>query len=366
MPDTNSIVFTPASQVKERHAMVVALEAPPNAGKTFSGCRLAKGAADAQSKRFAVVDTEGGRTLHLRNHFDFDVTMLGPPHRPEKYLEAAQAAQLAGYGALLIDSFSNVWRGIGGVLHWADEELDAIVERQRRTAERFNKPFDEAYTRDKNKQNSLIRPKVAFKFMMAGMLDLRIPIILSVRGETTYDPGEKKEMFKVHMNKSIGFDVTCRFRLMPDKKGIIDITDSEKFKMEGDHAAIFKNGAQLSEAHGRALEAWARNADFALDKQSASTSGTTASTTPPPPSSAGQFKWTSLAGKAFNIPTAAEWRDRIISSVVGKLEAADLQAALDLNVADLNAHMADSPDETAAIFKAFADRGVYPTKKVAT
>ena len=270
MPDsTTTNPFTPAKQVTERHAMVIALEAPPNAGKTWSGCRLAKGAAEAQGKRFAVIDTEGGRTLHLKNHFDFDHRFMEPPHRPEKYLEYARDAQAFGYGAVLIDSFSNVWRGIGGCLHWADEEMDAIVERQRANAKRFNRDFDEGFTRDKNKANSLIRPNMAFKFMMAGLLDLRIPIILSIRGETTYDPAEKKELFKTHMRKGVGFDVTCRFRLMPDRKGVIDITDSEKFKMEGDHAAIFRNGEQLSEKHGAALEAWSRNAAFDIGGQQA-------------------------------------------------------------------------------------------------
>lgn len=276
MPDTiQPSPFVPASQVKDRHAMVVALEAPPNAGKTWSGCRLAKGAAEAQGKRWAVIDTEGGRTLHVRKHFDFSIKMMEPPHRPEKYLEAVQQAQSDGFGAVLIDSFSNVWRGIGGVLHWTDEELEAYVEREKAQAERYERAFDETYTRNKGKQNALIRPKTAFKFMMAGLLDLRIPIILSVRGELTYDPTVKKEIFKTHMQKGLGFDVTCRFRLMPDKKGVIDITDSEKFKMEGDHAAIFRNGEQISERHGAALEAWARNADYAVQ-----TTGTAAQRQP--------------------------------------------------------------------------------------
>lgn len=260
MPD--NITFTPASQVTERHALVIALEAPPNAGKTYSGCRLAKGMADAQGKRFAVADTEGGRTLHLRKQFDFDVTMIGPPHTPETYLKAAQAAQAQGYGALLIDSFSNVWRGIGGVLHWTDEELEQLVEREQDNCRRYNREFNELAAREKLKAKAFIRPKTAFKFMMAGLLDLRIPIVLSIRGEVTFDPSSKKEAFKAHMNKGIGFDVTCRFRLMPDRKGIIDIGDSEKFKMEGDHAAIFRNGEQLQERHGAALEAWSRNAAF--------------------------------------------------------------------------------------------------------
>lgn len=357
MPDTSQPnPFVPASQVKERHAMVVALEAPPNAGKTYSGCRLAKGAAEAQGKRWCVIDTEGGRTLHVRKDFDFDHRFMEPPHRPEKYLQYAQDAQSWGYGAVLIDSFSNVWRGIGGVLHWADEELEAIVERQRKTAERFNKPFDEAYTRDKNKSNAFIRPKTAFKFMMAGLLDLRIPIILSIRGETTYDPGEKKEIFKVHMNKGIGFDVTCRFRLAAAKQGVIDITDSEKFKMEGDHAAIFRNGEQLSEKHGAALEAWARNGDFRLDAQSTGGSGAAQATTTDKP-----FKWTSSSGKVSGFDTAAQWSAAIAKAVGGWPEDA-LQPALDSNIAEIRSHMKEEAEleHASAILRSFSDRGVLP------
>ncbi len=258
MPDT--FTFTPASKVTERHACVVALESPSNGGKTYSGVRLAKGMAEAQGKRFAVLDTEGGRTLHLKDEFDFDVTMMAAPHRPERYLAAAQQAEAAGYGALLIDSFSNVWRGIGGVLHWADDELEEYVTRQKGYAQQYNRAFDENKARNAGKQSSLIRPKVAFKFMMAGLLDIRMPIVLSIRGEVAYDAETKKEIFKLHMQKGIGFEVTCRFRLAPASQGIIDITDSEKFKMEGSHAAIFKNGEQLNEAHGAALNAWATNA----------------------------------------------------------------------------------------------------------
>lgn len=265
MPDT--ITFTRVSQVNERHALVVALEAPPNAGKTYSGCRLAKGMADVQGKRFAVADTEGGRTLHLRNQFDFDVAMIGPPHTPETYLKTAQAAQAAGYGAFVIDSFSNVWRGIGGVLQWTDQELEDMVERERSNCEQYNRPFNESVFRDKAKPRAFIRPKQAFKYMMAGLLDIRMPIILSIRGELTFDFTSKKEVFKAHMNKGIGFEVTCRFRLAPDRKGIIDVSDSEKFKMEGDHATIFRNGEQLNERHGAALEAWSRNAAFDPDQQ---------------------------------------------------------------------------------------------------
>ena len=277
MPDTReTFAFTRAADYTGRHAVLVALVAPPNAGKTYSGCRICKGAAEAQGKRFAVIDTEGGRTLHLRKEFDFDITMLDEPHRPERYLEAARAAQDKGYGALLIDSFTMEWRGPGGVLSWMDDELEAYVERQRAFAESKNWTFDEVRTRNAGKSAASIRPKVAHKEMMFGLLGLRIPIVLSVRGENTYDPDTKKEVFKPQCNKGLLFEVTCSFRLAADKKGVIDLSDPLSYKMEGSHAGIFKNGQLISEEHGRLLNAWATNAPLP-DEASSTAAGSSAS-----------------------------------------------------------------------------------------
>jgi hypothetical protein len=205
-----------------------------------------------------VLDTEGGRTLHYREAFDFDVMMLEPPHRPERYLEAARAAQDAGYGALVIDSFSSEWRGVGGVLDWMDEELEAAVERQRANAEERGWKFDEQRARFTNRMAASIRPKMAHKLMVAGFLGLRIPIIFSIRGEMTLDPDTKKEKFKAQCSPSFLFEVTVSFRLASDRKGIIDLSDPSGWKMEGAHRGIFRDGDQLSEEHGAALAAWAR------------------------------------------------------------------------------------------------------------
>lgn len=261
MPDNRQpFTYSPASTFTDRHAVIVALVAPPNAGKTYSGMRMARGMAEAQGKRFAVLDTEGGRTLHLRKDFDFDFTLLDAPHRPHRYVEAARAAEAAGYGALLIDSFTMEWRGMGGVLSWMDDELEAYVERQRAFAEGKGWSFDENKTRNAGKSAASIRPKVAHKEMMFGLLGVRMPIILSVRGENTYDPDSKKEIFKPQCQKGLLFEVTVSFRLASDKKGIVDLSDASTWKMEGSHAAMFKHGDQLSEEHGRLLNAWATNA----------------------------------------------------------------------------------------------------------
>jgi hypothetical protein len=274
MPDNRQpFTYSPASTFTDRHAVIVALVAPPNAGKTYSGMRMARGMAEAQGKRFAVLDTEGGRTLHLRKDFDFDFTLLDAPHRPSRYVEAVRAAEAAGYGALLIDSFTMEWRGMGGVLSWMDEELEAYVERQKAYAAQYNRNFDESKTRNAGKSAASIRPKVAHKEMMFGLLGVRMPIILSVRGENTYDPDSKAEIFKPQCQKGLLFEVTVSFRLASDKKGVVDLSDATTWKMEGSHAAMFKHGDQLNEEHGKLLNAWATNAPLPgqVDKATALT-----------------------------------------------------------------------------------------------
>ena len=260
MDSINEFEFTPASEYKERHGLFIALVGGTNSGKSFSALRLATGIASAQGKRVAVLDTEGGRILHLRKHFDFDFRQLEPPHRPQRYLQAAQSAQTRGYGCMVIDSFSMEWRGPGGKLEWNDEELEKFVARKKADAEAKNWTFDETKTRLAGKAAASIEPSMSHKAMEFGFLQLRMPIIFAIRGANTYDPDKRASVFKAQCRQDFLFDVTVSFRLSSDKKGVIDLTDAKAWKMEGDHAAIFKDGELLSERHGELVNAWATNA----------------------------------------------------------------------------------------------------------
>lgn len=255
-----SIEFRPASSFTDQHGLFVALVGGTNSGKSFSALRLARGIAGPTGK-IAAACTEGGRLLHLKDHFDFDLVRMDPPHRPDRYAEVARVAEDRGYAALLIDSFSSEWRGVGGVLDWMDGELDAMVERQRANAEQKKWAFDEARARNSNKMAASIRPKMAHKLMVNSFLDRRIPIIFSIRGELTLDPDTKKEKFKAQCGPGFLFEVTVSFRLASDRKGFIDLSDPASFKMEGAHRDIFRDGEQLSEEHGAALIRWARGGD---------------------------------------------------------------------------------------------------------
>ena len=243
-----SFTFAPAETFTERAGLFVSLTGGTNSGKTYSALRLARGIAGPTGK-IAVLDTEGGRTLHLKDAFAFDANVMQPPFRPERFSDAARAAEEAGYAALVIDSFSMEWVGIGGVLDWQAAELQRMAGDDYRKQERM-------------KMASWIKPKTAHKAMVYALLQRRIPIIFSIRGEETVKPGEAGEkptkILKSVCNSQFPYEVTVSFRLEAERKGYVDLSDPRSWKMEGAHEAIFKHGDRISEEHGAALAAWAR------------------------------------------------------------------------------------------------------------
>lgn len=240
--------FKPASSFIERSGLFISLTGGTSSGKTFSSLRLARGIAGLAGK-IAVLDTEAGRTLHLKQEFDFDVDIMDPPFRPERFAEAAKSAEDAKYDCLVIDSFSMEWVGLGGVLDWQANEL------MRMAGDDFKK-------QERMKMVSWIKPKVSHKSMVYSLLQRRIPIIFSIRGEESVKPGENGEkptkIFKPVCNSAFPYEVTVSFRLETERKGYIDLSDPKSFKLEGAHHAIFKPGDRIGEEHGRALAEWAR------------------------------------------------------------------------------------------------------------
>jgi hypothetical protein len=231
--------FRSAASFTERHGLFVAVAGGTNSGKSFSALRLARGIAGPKG-RVAAIDTEGGRILHLKKHFDFDVLMLEPPHHPARYADAAKGAEDAGFDVVVIDSFSMEWVGLGGVLDWQAAE------------------FERMGSREAIKLASWIKPKMAHKAMVYSLLQRRIPIVFSLRAEdkAKKDGSQVKSSWEPICNKAFPFEITVSFMLKQDRQGVIDL--SLPHKLEGDHRPIFRDGDQLSEDHGAALAAWAR------------------------------------------------------------------------------------------------------------
>jgi hypothetical protein len=110
-----SFTFTPATREKAKARF--ALMGVSGSGKTWTGLRLTAGLAD----RFAVIDTERGaasKYAGLRGiHFD---TLQLQSFDPRNLIGALAAAADAGYGAVMVDSWSHFWSGTDGTLEQVD------------------------------------------------------------------------------------------------------------------------------------------------------------------------------------------------------------------------------------------------------
>lgn len=93
----------------------IGIEGASGSGKTHSSLLLASGLGE----KIALIDTEHSSSELEAGKPDipeFAVNILEPPYSPERYIEAINAAEKAGFDVLIIDSLSHEWNGEGGIL----------------------------------------------------------------------------------------------------------------------------------------------------------------------------------------------------------------------------------------------------------
>lgn len=106
--------------VRENIKGLVMLAGGTGSGKTYSALLLARGLVGPEG-RIAGVDTEAGRMKFYANLTPFDHADMAPPFAPTRFIEVIDQAEAAGYDALIIDSFTHVWSGEGGVTDMAEQ-----------------------------------------------------------------------------------------------------------------------------------------------------------------------------------------------------------------------------------------------------
>lgn len=99
-------LFTKAT--KNSLKLRLLLQGASGSGKTYSSLVLAQ----SLGKKIAVVDTEKGSASLYSDKFDFDVAVMSAPYLPEKYIQALQEAEQAGYEVVILDSISHEWQSI--------------------------------------------------------------------------------------------------------------------------------------------------------------------------------------------------------------------------------------------------------------
>jgi hypothetical protein len=112
------MTFQIKKAVRKAVPAIICLYGKSGGGKTYSALKLAQGLVGKE--RICLIDTENGRASHYADEFDFDIIDLDPPFTPSRYIQAIKTAQDGGYKAIVIDSISHEWEGIGGCLEMAE------------------------------------------------------------------------------------------------------------------------------------------------------------------------------------------------------------------------------------------------------
>lgn len=113
---------------KEQAKLRMAIHGPSGAGKTFSALSIATALVDNGS-RVALLDTERGSASKYADRFDFDVVEVFDNYHPQRAIDVIDGAARAGYGALIVDSGTHFWNGLGGFLALVDEEAKKAAAR---------------------------------------------------------------------------------------------------------------------------------------------------------------------------------------------------------------------------------------------
>ncbi|MFW6179741.1 MAG: ATP-binding protein [Desulfohalobiaceae bacterium] len=146
---------------KRQAKLRMALIGPSGSGKTYSSLLVAKGLGGP----IAMIDTEQGSGELYADLADYDVARLTPPFTPQRYIQAIQEAEKAGYNVLIIDSLSHAWAGQGGLLEEVDKRKAA--QKNQFTAWRDVTPMHNA--------------------LVEAMLQSSCHIIATMRSKTAYD-----------------------------------------------------------------------------------------------------------------------------------------------------------------------------------
>lgn len=232
---------------RERIPLLIGVAGGTGSGKTMSALLLARGLANG--KPFAGIDTENGRMSHYADLFpDCEAMQIAAPFRPEKYADAIEKAQTAGYGVIVVDSASHEWYGDGGCLDWHDELMGGD---------------------QKKNLSAWIEPKKAHKRFVTRLLQLDAHVILCFRAEPKVEAvkenGQTKIVPKASLTgldgwipiaeKNLPYELTASFLLMADRPGV-----PKPIKLQEQHRAFVPLDKPLDENVGRQLAEWAQGA----------------------------------------------------------------------------------------------------------
>lgn len=233
-----TITFQPA--VRQGVKALINLYGPSGCGKTYSAIQLMRGLVGPEG-RIAFIDTEAGRGSHYADLTPYDRADLAPPFTPDRYREAIEAAEEAGYDGLIIDSISHEWEGEGGVLEWA-ESIELRTK--------------------KSGLHCWNKPKGAHKKLINRLLRSRLHIIFCARArekpKTVLDDRGKQQIvsdgFQPIVEKNFPYEMLISVGMSDAAPGVPDLNLQKK--IPGELMPAFPAGKHIDIETGQTLAAW--------------------------------------------------------------------------------------------------------------
>lgn len=264
----NNFFFTRAE--RKQAFLKIALIGPSGSGKSLGALLLAQGL----ESRVAVIDTEARRSEYYADRFAFDVLHLDAPYKPERYIEAVNAAISAGYETIIIDSASHEWIGTGGCLE--------IVDSMKGGGNSFS-----AWGKVTPRHNNFIDI----------IVQAPAHVILTLRGKDEYvveDVNGKKVPRKIGIGAQMrdGLEYECTVSLLIDQQ-------SHTYSVAKDNTGIFDGRVgMLCAADGQKLLEWARSGSAPAQATAPPLPSPSIST--PPPKGSGHANTLGTPHSGFN------------------------------------------------------------------
>lgn len=164
---------------RQQTYMKIALVGVSGCGKTYSALLLAQGLGG----KIAMIDTENGSGSLYSDICDYDICIIEPPFTVDKYINAIDEAEKAGYGVLIIDSLSHAWAAEGGLLDQVDKKAAMSKSGNSYTAWRDVTP----------QHNKLV----------SSILQSKLDVIVTMRAKTAYEIETNEKGKKVPVKRGL-------------------------------------------------------------------------------------------------------------------------------------------------------------------
>jgi hypothetical protein len=207
----------------------LALLGPTGSGKTMSALKLAFGIGG----KVGVIDTENGSADLYAHLGEYDVITLGKPYTVQKYREAIDAFEQAGYDTIIVDSLTHAWAGDGGLL-----------AKQGQVEKRVGNSFA-AWREITPDHNALVE----------AMLSSPCHVIGTMRVKTEYVLEENDRGKKVP--RKVGLQPVQRDGMEYEFTVVMDVDADHKASASKDRTTLFAGWYDtISEETGRKLRDW--------------------------------------------------------------------------------------------------------------